>query len=141
MSRDAPTFWIDIWRVAPAAYRDVAIRLGESFDRLPVRAANHFEARSRHVRKARRIERVDSLQISAELIHDLLLPLRGSIGELRTKGRSRAGVDSERCRAFGIEPQKVVANLIEQLNRIRLGRTGRRRIRRPPTASAITRNS
>src|SRR4029077_19123577 len=95
----------DIRRVAPAPYRDIAIGQRESFHRLPIRAANHFEACSRRMREARRIERVDSLQISAELILDLLLALRGSIAELRTKGRPRARVDSERCRVFGIEPQ------------------------------------
>src|SRR5262249_49449628 len=40
----------DIWRVAPAAYRYVAVEQRESFNGLPIRAANHFEARPRRMR-------------------------------------------------------------------------------------------
>ena len=72
----------DIRRVAPAAYRDVAIGLRESFDRIPVRAANHFKTRSRRMREARRVERVHSLQIRAELIRDLLLAMQGPSREV-----------------------------------------------------------
>ena len=116
-------------RDAPSANGDVAVRHREALERRGVGTAHDLEAGARRMREARGVERVRPLQVTPQLARDPLLSLRRAIHELRTKLRSRAGVDAERRGGLGHQPQQAVADVVEQRARVGLGvcRRGRRR--------------
>ena len=107
-------------RVAPAADGDVAVRQREAFERRGVCAAHDLDAGARGMRQPVGVERLGAIEILPHLIGDSLLSVRGSIAELRSQRRPRAGIDAQRGRALGEQCQKVFADLIERGERIRL---------------------
>ena len=84
-----------IRRVAPAAHRYVAVGQREPFERFRISAANDFDTGSSGMGESCRVEGVDPLQITTKLVCDLLLSLCRSVAKLRTKSRSRSGVDTQ----------------------------------------------
>ena len=117
----------DIRRVAPAANRDVAVGKRETFERRRIGASHNLEAGAHRMREAARVEGVDALQVGAKLLRDPLLPFGGSIGELGSKRRSRAGVDAQRGRALRQQAKQIVGNPVEQRERLALVCAGRER--------------
>ena len=110
----------DVRRVAPAANGDVAVRKREAVGSELIGAAHDLDAGARRMRQAGDIKGLRLFEILPDLAGDLLLPVGGSIGELRSQRRPRAGVDAERRRALGREAQVALADLIEQRERVLL---------------------
>ena len=128
----------DVGGVAPAADGDVAIGEREALECGGVRAAHDVDAGAGGVREPLRVERLRSIQVSPDLCRGALLPGFGAIGQLRAQARARAGVDPERCRAFGPELHQVVRHLVEQLERVGVAGRGRTSGRRRRAATATT---
>ena len=99
-----------IGRVAPASDGHIAVGEREPLERRRIGAPNDLDAGAGGVGEPGRVEGVDPLQVRTKLARDPLLSLRRAIAELRSKGRSRAGVDAKRRRALRRERRRLSAS-------------------------------
>ena len=103
-----------IRRVTPAAYSGIAVGKAKPLERSGVGTLDYLDAGADRRREAGQAEGFDPPEIGPDLRCHLLPPVRGTIGELRSKRRSRAGVDTQGGCAFGKQMKQILGDLIEQ---------------------------
>ena len=112
----------DIGRVAPAADRDVAIGQSETLERGAIGAAHDLDAGARGEGQGGRVHGFGAGEVGANYRLDPVLPGLAAVGQARAQRRPLTFVDAERGGAFGLQPEQVLGDGIEQRLGFRLGR-------------------
>jgi hypothetical protein len=90
----------DVWRIAPAADGNVAIRQRKALKRGGIGAAHNVDTGAYREGQGGSVERLGARDVARESRGNMPLTCRGTVAQTVAKRRSRAGVDAERRRAF-----------------------------------------
>ena len=99
----------DIWRVAPSADCDIAIWKRKALKRRAIRALDHFDAGARREGQCGGVDRFGPSDVGFKRRCDARLASRGAIIEPASVGSTCAGIDAQRGRLAGLQPQQVLS--------------------------------